>query len=1021
MLLTVYCVRRDLSEVTFSLQVDADFELHNFRALCELESGIPAAESQIVYAERPLTDNHRSLASYGLKDGDVVILRQKENADPRPSVQFPNLPRIDFRSIAVPGTSNTRQRQPPGVQQSHSAPGEIASSPQGLDNPALLRDMLLANPHELSLLKERNPPLADALLSGDLERFSRVLVEQQQDRARREQERIRLFSADPFDLEAQAKIEEDIRQQNIEENMTIAMEEAPESFGQVVMLYINCKVNGHPVKAFVDSGAQMTIMSQACAERCNIMRLVDRRWAGIAKGVGTQKIIGRVHLAQVQIEGDFLACSFSILEEQPMDMLLGLDMLKRHQCSIDLKKNVLVIGTTGSKTTFLPEGELPECARLAYGAGRDEVRPEEIADQELAEALQKSVEDAEKSGKETTSLGMSSLPTSDGFNHQAHPPGLSPEIGNPPSLAHSVSASVSPIQPSDADSIEPKAVKALKASAELQITSEQKEHLPPQDLSDCAPSADSAPANQSPAMPLQNSLEEAIVADHVEKSAERSTQGLKSHLHTRQEASLSVTTTGMQEPQRLTGEKVWHPEYQDPSQVSGLQQHEEPRNEHEVIQQSASHDQDHPCHTGDLELLGERQQSSAGLEAAMKGDRLQQNVDLPGTGKDILPSGCLGCSNSETLMEVDIVEQSLVAVPNSGGQNTNVKNSGASDLILDNPLMEVETSKCNPSSEISSNSISTQDLQLLESNVEMSETSKECGDHPSSLISLCGSCQPSVESSEESCSSLTAALKELHELLVISSKPASENTSEEGFCQSETVVEGQTGIKDLSERWTQNEHLTATQSEQCSQVSFHQAISIAVKTEELTDTSADTGVEDGETVNLRGPGDGLLTDKEGVPKSKESVNKSSSVTVASAEASNQLHCTLGVEISPRLLADEEDTLNQTSEQTESSSPACILVKDLGQGTQNPVTDRPEAREHVCPEAAGPLLGLEPSTSHPSPSPSFLAPLIFPAADIDRILRAGFTLQEALGALHRVGGNADLALLVLLAKNIVVPT
>ncbi|XP_061458125.1 protein DDI1 homolog 2 isoform X2 [Rhineura floridana] len=402
MLLTVFCLRRDRTELTFSLQVDADFELQNFRALCELESGIPAAESQIVYAERPLTDNDRSLASYGLKDGDVVILQQVENADVQPPVPFPGLPRIDFSSITVPGTSAQTPQLPPlpppqqPAQHPRPSPPDLPSSPQGLDNPALLRDMLMANPHELSLLKERNPPLAEALLSGDLEKFTRVLVEQQQDRARREQERIRLFSADPFDLEAQAKIEEDIRQQNIEENMTIAMEEAPESFGQVVMLYINCKVNGHPVKAFVDSGAQMTIMSQACAERCNIMRLVDRRWAGIAKGVGTQKIIGRVHLAQVQIEGDFLPCSFSILEEQPMDMLLGLDMLKRHQCSIDLKKNVLVIGTTGSQTTFLPEGELPECARLAYGAGREDVRPEEIADQELAEAIQKSVDESER-------------------------------------------------------------------------------------------------------------------------------------------------------------------------------------------------------------------------------------------------------------------------------------------------------------------------------------------------------------------------------------------------------------------------------------------------------------------------------------------------------------------------------------------------------------------------------------------------------------------------------------------------
>uniref|UniRef100_H2TXE6 DNA-damage inducible protein 2 n=1 Tax=Takifugu rubripes TaxID=31033 RepID=H2TXE6_TAKRU len=400
MLVTVFCAPRDRPETTFVLDVSPDLKLRDFVGLCVPESGIPADEIQITYAEQPLKDPTRALGTYGVKDGDVVVLRQTDRRPPPTQPAFPGLPRIDFRSISVPGTSSSvspRSQPLPRPPQPSAPVAFRGTSPQGLDDPALLQQMLLTNPHELSLLKERNPPLAEALLSGDLERFTKVLQEQQQDRAKREQERIRLLTADPFDLEAQAKIEEDIRQHNVEENMNIAMEEAPESFGQVVMLYINCKVNGHPVKAFVDSGAQMTIMSQACAERCNIMRLVDRRWAGIAKGVGTQKIIGRVHLAQVQIEGDFLPCSFSILEDQPMDMLLGLDMLKRHQCSIDLKKNVLLIGTTGTETRFLSEAELPECARLAYGAeGREDVRPDELADRELAEALQRSIQESGK-------------------------------------------------------------------------------------------------------------------------------------------------------------------------------------------------------------------------------------------------------------------------------------------------------------------------------------------------------------------------------------------------------------------------------------------------------------------------------------------------------------------------------------------------------------------------------------------------------------------------------------------------
>lgn len=236
-----------------------------------------------------------------------------------------NISGLDWGSIQVPGQSRPQSAH---NQIRTAQPQQVAVD---RDSPEYIRDMFLADPHQLSLLKERNPELADALLSGNLQNFAGVLQRQRQERADKDMQRIRTINADPLDLEAQKQIAEEIRMSNVNQNMEIAMEYSPESFGKVVMLYINCKLNGHPVKAFVDSGAQMTFMSSSCAERCNVMRLLDQRWSGIAKGVGTQKIVGRVHVAQIEIENVFLPSSFSVMEDQPMDLVLGLDMLKRHQ------------------------------------------------------------------------------------------------------------------------------------------------------------------------------------------------------------------------------------------------------------------------------------------------------------------------------------------------------------------------------------------------------------------------------------------------------------------------------------------------------------------------------------------------------------------------------------------------------------------------------------------------------------------------------------------------------------------
>ena len=87
-----------------------------------------------------------------------------------------------------------------------------------------------------------------------------------------------------------------------------------------------------------------------------------------------------------------------------------------------MKSNILRIGTTGTETRFLPESELPECARLS-GNPEDAIR--QVEKMEMEKALEDSRRDAPGSssaGAASSSAAASSgagLLSSDNFGESS--------------------------------------------------------------------------------------------------------------------------------------------------------------------------------------------------------------------------------------------------------------------------------------------------------------------------------------------------------------------------------------------------------------------------------------------------------------------------------------------------------------------------------------------------------------------------------------------------------------------------
>lgn len=317
-------------EQILNLDVDPNESVENVKALLEVETSVPIQQQQILFNGNEVS-NSQKLSALGVKNDDLLMM-----------------------TVSGAGA---------GAAASSGSTNDLSFNTDGSAiNPAAFQQHFRRDSNLMGQLFQNDPELAQTILGNDLNKIQEILRLRHRQRSqlqRQKEEELALLYADPFDVEAQKKIEAAIRQKGIDDNWEAALEHNPEAFARVVMLYVDMEVNGVPLKAFVDSGAQSTIISKTCAERLGLLRLLDQRYKGMAHGVGQTEILGRIHVAPIKIGNIFYPCSFLVLDSSNMEFLFGLDMLRKHQCIIDLKENVLRVGGGEVSVPFLQEKDIP--------------------------------------------------------------------------------------------------------------------------------------------------------------------------------------------------------------------------------------------------------------------------------------------------------------------------------------------------------------------------------------------------------------------------------------------------------------------------------------------------------------------------------------------------------------------------------------------------------------------------------------------------------------------------------------
>jgi DNA damage-inducible protein 1 len=181
------------------MDVFPDMTFNDIKALVQDEINVAPGAQHFFFNQRPIVDTSQTLTQVGIGEGDML-------------------------GMAVQDPQQGVRRGQPSAQQS-----SMQQQPPSRPDPERMRLHIVGDPRMMAEVRRQDPELADAANSRD--RFHAIWNQRQSQAAQAEAEKnaqLALLNADPFNAEAQRKIEEMIQHERIQENIQKALEENPE-------------------------------------------------------------------------------------------------------------------------------------------------------------------------------------------------------------------------------------------------------------------------------------------------------------------------------------------------------------------------------------------------------------------------------------------------------------------------------------------------------------------------------------------------------------------------------------------------------------------------------------------------------------------------------------------------------------------------------------------------------------------------------------------------------------------------